>query len=221
MSAETEPKATDTSTHGMLTTFGFVVAPLTLGLTGLLYIAGWAFRRGQTEPFGLDSNQFESTFQNTLAVGYLPLGTTIIVLGSVFYIYWAKRRRSKPARKMPAPEQEGFLLRVYGFALVAFWLLAIAAFVGSIAGAGSTYLTVRDVVRGCERVCYEYRLERGAIEGIILIADSKRSAIYTPNGVIVVDTSKIRRVRRVGVAYEPESRGEAAVLTANSSGSAN
>lgn len=63
-----------------------LVAPLTVAMTGMFYLAGHTLRMTRLRQFGLSGSMFEHSIQDTLAEGYVPtlIAIAIVVGGLLF-----------------------------------------------------------------------------------------------------------------------------------------
>lgn len=183
----------------LLPAFVPLVAPLTLLMTGMLYLAGWIFQRTLIGHFGLSSSMFEFTLQDTLALGYVPvvLGTVVIALLfiAVWILFSIRPSRNPPddksRRQLRAPDR---FSRAYGMLVVVLVLLAYGFVVGERLANSTAIKIAQDVETGCRLECFGYVVDKTTISGRLIAQDKTRAAVYTRSGVITFKNDMLTRV---------------------------
>lgn len=176
-----------------LTTLSSFAAPTTLALTGMLYLTGWEERHKLLRDFGLTNSAFEESIQTTLARGYRPLLMGMFVVLVLFFVLWLVRRMMT-AIFSPAP-----ITSRIGAWYLWFWtcfgVLTCSYLAGNISGTLRAGELAEKVERGCDASCYVFFLGRAHYAGFVLTQDSRRTAILTRTGVVLVETAAITSVR--------------------------
>jgi hypothetical protein len=163
-------------------------APVTIVLTGMLYIAGWAHQRTLLRHFGLNAGMFDSSVQDTFAQGYGPVLFGTVITGAIIIVF-ALLYRFAVTRTIPSGGWPGKMGRVIDrlhqlivVAVCAFLILSYAAIAGGIFGASTAVDIAKTVNSGC-RECFIYVVAPKPIRGVIIAQDKDRLAIYSTEGV--------------------------------------
>lgn len=182
---------------------GSFATPATLAFTGMLYLTGWEERHKLLRDFGLTNSAFEETIQVTLARGYRPLllGMFVVLL-SVSALWLANKFFSSNLKPAPSTVRLAFGYVVFWSS---FFILTCAYLAGNLSGtlrAEHLAQTLENGCRGPNDHCYVYHLGRAHYLGVVVTQDTKRTALLTRSGLVLVETSAIDKI----VPLRPVSR---------------
>jgi hypothetical protein len=185
-----------------VSTIAPVVAPVTVILAGMLYLAGWAYQRSLLRFFGLADGLLNMSVQRTLALGYIPVFVgTLVALVAVFLIWQGTRlMRRPPAYLMEGPfgKANGLIARINRANTVMFIAVILLSY-GYVAGALQGRLHGRDeaqiVEDGCQDGCFRYYVGARGVVGRVVAQDEKRTILYTRLGALIVENSQIKAVQ--------------------------
>lgn len=182
------------------------IAPLTVAITGMMYLAGWTERNELLKEFGVSASIVPEPIQVTLGRGYIPLLAGLGVVGLTVALGWAIARtyRARQAKRSPAPtasppENRAELRgtrRYLGLALAASvaMLLLLVGYVSGIVSAEIKASRAKAAVTdGCGR-CFSYELGDRTHVGRILAQNDSRTVLLTRYGILLLDTEDISRV---------------------------
>jgi hypothetical protein len=184
-------------------TFGPLVTPGLLALTGFLYLGGWSREATLLNNFGLNSSLFEGSVQRTLALGFVPLlfatlvGILITVLTMVITILIEillakfEIHFGPPGLKEKWKASYSNTLTV-GVTTVAL-ILSIGSGSGWFIGNIEHRIITRDVKGDCSH-CIRVQVGSRELVGRIVGQDGDRTALLTRDGLYLFETSKIARV---------------------------
>lgn len=186
---DAEPKGPRTAIT-LLPSFVPLAAPLTILMTGMLYLAGWIFQRTFLDHFGLSSAMFEFTIQDMLAQGYFPVVIGTIVISLFLSALWILSSIShNPKRRL----LDG-LSRSYAVFVTAVILLSYGYIAGERMANAKAIDLAKDVEGGCRLECFRYVVGTTIFTGRLIAQDKTRSAIYTRSGVIMIKNDALTRV---------------------------
>lgn len=194
-----------------MSTIGPLIAPLVVGLTGMMFLAGWLERQVVLQHFGISEAMFAEPFQVTLARGYLPLlaGLAVaatlvaIVVGVAFLenLFWRKiviprLPDQAPSRLLvKALKTVSPINRLTGILMCLAIGLTFSAVSGTIAGEYRISRTISTIEDGCIVDCFTYEFGGQSLTGIIVAQDATRTALHTADDLKLVETSKVTGVR--------------------------
>jgi len=176
-----------------ISTFGSIVAPMALVVTGMLYAAGWSRNRAFLLEMGLDVRVLDESLQSTLARGLIPLAMGVVAvaaLGAVFI--WLDRHIG--GGKIHWGPLKG--ARTDTLSILAFFFVTVAYIAGTIYGGAEAGALIARVDDGCHRDCFAYRVKRMNIVGFAVLQDKERTAVYTKGGLLILKTDDLHLVRR-------------------------
>lgn len=192
-------------------TFAPLLAPATLTLTGILYLAGWSRQAVYDYHFGLKPSLFEPSLQRTLVEGYPPVigGLVFVLIVAIWFWFWLNSFRKSMFKIFSAMDaryteemfQDGIRWNFYFWGTVVLVGFGIAA--GALFGFGEARELDLIVTYGCNSSCFRYRVDDREWLGRIVEQDSTRTAIFTTDGLQLVETAKINRVRFETFRPEP------------------
>jgi hypothetical protein len=180
-------------------TYAPLVAPLTLAITGTLFLSGWTYQSYLLMPFGLEATMFPVSIQSTLSIGFVPLvlGAPVVILFT--WIAWTMAKRWLiPALSYRSASE--FLniyrqvIRGYYYYSLALYILAIGALCGGAFGAFRADQARRQVASGCAR-CHAYAIaHKEPLVGVMIVQNDARMALLTEGGLMVVSSSELNSV---------------------------
>jgi hypothetical protein len=173
-----------------ISTVASFIALLTLAFTGMLYLAGWEERHKLLREFGFTNYAFDESIQTTFARGYRPLFLGMLVVLILGWVFWSLSKRILHGKSRTIGR--------LGLWYAAFWMgigvLTCAYLAGNLSGSLRAERLASQMEEGCHTGCYIYYLGRSHYLGILLAQDTKRSALLTREGVVVVNTEAITRI---------------------------
>ena len=203
---ESDPQAADRRVSlSSVATLGPVVAPLTLALTGMLYLSGWSHREASLSWFGLQSSLFQEPIQSTLARGFMPLVAGAILLAAICGLGWlalnvAERSVEKPKRVAPDPLQHenpssfAIFRRWMNRFASAYFVLTLGLVSGAVSGLVEMAMLTAAVDKGCVTTCFRYRIEGRDYVGRLVVQDGQRTAIYAQDRLHLFESAKMTGV---------------------------
>lgn len=171
---------------------GSFVTPITVALTGMLYLAGWEEKRKLLSVFGYSNYAFEESIQSTLARGYWPLLLGVGLVLFLFLILWGIDRIFT-GRRHPSSLVVKFN-RWYSAFCIALGVLTCAYLSGNLSGLYRARHIAETIENGCRNNCFVYRVGEKAYLGVLLAQDSKRTALWSSDGLHVVATEAVAAV---------------------------
>ena len=195
-----------------LSTLSTVIAPTTVALTGILYLAGWTERELFLRYFGLSAGLFNEPLQATLARGYIPTFFGLLLIAMLGAVYLALAHfYARLILKIPHQERTRVFtladrfLAPTGWATGVYFVLLVLL-VGLIAGEFFATKRARDVYdlldRNCAAPqtirCARYDLAGARFTGVLLVQDNSRAAVATKSSVRLLANDKIESVTPVG-----------------------
>jgi hypothetical protein len=184
-------------------------APAALTISALLYFAAWVERQHVFTRYGLTGDAITEPFHSTLARGFEPLLIALVLptvlVGVVAYA------RHQALRGRPPSELPPGLLRYDRFVrfIAPFYALLTLLFAvgvgGKITGTWKAKSIERALVETCYDHCFVYRTEKDVFVGVPIAQDPQRLALWTFEGVRMVDASKLHLVRRFRQVTAPAS----------------
>lgn len=181
------------------------VAPMTVVLTGMLYVAGYSRNWWTMYRFGLAGTAFPESIQSTLANGYIALLYPLVFVLFSIGAFWAGFRfggyvGSKTKRQSPSARIYFIVTkfisvsRSLGLGLAFMTLLLGALGAGILNAKLNVDSTIRRVKQGC-KTCFVYRLKDREALGLPVAQDSQRLAVYTRDGLYLIDLEDLVTVR--------------------------
>ena len=188
----------------MLSDVASVVAPLTVALTGMLYVAGWIYQYRLIVVFGMRPELFDYSLQDTLVRGYPPImiGTLVmfnIVIGLSLLASLLPKRVIDFFLRYPT---RNAFNRISLLVLAASFMLSYGFIAGAILGDLRARKVAKLVEAGCKVGCYTYFANDKAVTGLVIAQDKSRLALYTNAGTVLLKNDTLTRV----VPLRPLSR---------------
>ena len=191
---------------------GTALTPMTLALTGMLYLTGWTERNKLLKEFGVSASVVPEPIQNTLARGYTPLMagiiTSVVLLTLFLFVMNKTFRRLENSLGQsvvfPFGTSAGELIRrarvrtVFGILSVCAILLALLiSHISGIVSAGIKENRARQMIaKNCEG-CFQYRVRGRYLAGKVLAQNDERTVLLVRRGVFLIRTDDISAVAEI------------------------
>jgi hypothetical protein len=194
----------------MLGVWTVALAPMSLLLTGMLYLCGYTQRAILLDQFGLGPHLVSEPFQATLARGYpaLLVGflATAALIAIFFVLGWVGNTKTWLAITSKPTSIGGVLKNFYNISLgylsgsLMGWIvlapLMLALVSGAIKGDYDASRIYDEVHKSCSSECFIYEADKKLIIGVLVAQDQQLAAIYTQRGMRFIDPRKLTSVRR-------------------------
>lgn len=180
---------------------GSVVGPVTLALTGMMYLAGWTERNTLLKKFGVSASIVPEPIQNTLARGYIPLlaGLTFVglVIGAILLFDRLLDRFLKGlGDAVPAHIRDHRSSPIRHYLLGAILALLVGYVSGAISGEWKEERARRNVVESDCLSCFVYRTPQADHVGRVLAQNETTTVLLTKGSVAILKTPEIAAVWR-------------------------
>lgn len=190
---------------------GTALTPLTLAITGMLYLTGWTERNKLLKTFGVSASIVPEPIQNTLARGYTPLLMGIVVSVAVLtvLVFVMKRTLRRWEHRLgqsvvfPFGASAGAQLvgsaRVRSiFASLSACGILFALLISHVSGMVSARIKALDarqiIARNNCEDCFRYRVHGQHLHGKILAQNDERTILLMSDGIRLLRTGEISAV---------------------------
>lgn len=183
-------------------------APSLAIMTGLLFLAGYIYRRLLIGSLGLGGNYIGHPFQEVMADGYVALVFFAILLLISSALAWIPIVLLYHLISRISGRHLGFFNRgksglatIYESKFYAAYNLFTMTFMTLILGmmAGALYFIIhvsliQSRLQSCNNFCFKYAYGKKSAIGIPIIGDSDHLVIYQKSGALIINTDDIVEV---------------------------
>lgn len=185
-------------------TFSQVATPITLAITGTLYVCGWIFKAVQLDRFGLSSDQFGESVQATLARGYVSVLGLLACILVMTGLSWVMSKLNMLTVFDLLVEFEYNAITV---AIGITGMLTVGVATGLLIENAESDILSRPFERGSCGDCFRYIFRDGrSVLGRMLAADEERVAIFTRSGVFIAKQDALLLVKPVVIRRTGQPR---------------